>query len=226
MCGGPNSFATVAAIAAFTKGADWLDCSGICGGRTETAESRIGDESMKKQIVSVLLGVLLILAACGMEQASDNSTTPAGNSDLTAESDVATESADEISESPDVDTETEDEEMSAIELKINGESFTARLYDNETTRALLEQLPMTLSMSELNGNEKYCYLSDSLPTDAEVPDRIHSGDLMLFGSGCIVLFYKDFSTSYSYTPLGTLEDADGLADVLGRGSVEIEFCIK
>lgn len=197
---------------------------------------------MKKQIISVLLGILLILAACGMERDSDNGITPAGNADLAAESDATRESAngvretevqqntaagaDEISESPDVDTETEEEEMSAIELKINGESFTVRLYDNETTRALLEQLPMTLSMSELNGNEKYCYLSDSLPTDAEVPDRIHSGDLMLYGSGCIVLFYKDFSTSYSYTPLGALENADGLADVLGKGSVEIEFCIK
>lgn len=186
---------------------------------------------MKKQIISVLLGILLILAACGMEQDthSDNRGTSVEDVGQTAESDASTESADgltETEEQKNTATETEEEEMSAIELKINGESFTVRLYDNETTRALLEQLPMTLSMSELNGNEKYCYLSDSLPTDAEVPDRIHSGDLMLYGSGCIVLFYKDFSTSYSYTPLGALENADGLADVLGKGSVEIEFCIK
>jgi hypothetical protein len=46
---------------------------------------------------------------------------------------------------------------------------------------------------------------------------------MLYGSTCLVLFYKDFSTSYSYTKLGSIEDISGLTDALGGGSVQVTF---
>lgn len=118
----------------------------------------------------------------------------------------------------------EKEEMNeTIQVLVGEQTFTARLYDNETTRAFLEKLPMTLDMSELNGNEKYYYLDDSLPTQLLRPSEIHAGDIMLYGSDCVVLFYESFSTSYSYTPMGCLESAEGLAEALGRGSVQVTF---
>ncbi len=43
--------------------------------------------------------------------------------------------------------------------------FDVILEDNETTRVLIHKLPMAINMSELNGNEKYCYLSDRLPAE-------------------------------------------------------------
>ena len=110
-----------------------------------------------------------------------------------------------------------------IRITVGNQDFSAELYDNETTRAWLGQMPMTLEMSELNGNEKYHYFSESLPTNPERPDAIHTGDLMLYGQSCLVLFYKDFVTSYSYTPLGYMEDAAGLAQVLGNGNVIVSF---
>lgn len=42
-------------------------------------------------------------------------------------------------------------------------------------------------MSELNGNEKYNYLSHSLPSNEEQIGITESGDIMLYGSSCIVL---------------------------------------
>ena len=56
-------------------------------------------------------------------------------------------------------------------------------------------------MDELNGNEKYYFMPNALPTDPERPGEIHTGDFMLYGSDCLVLFYKNFSSSYSYTRL-------------------------
>ena len=44
---------------------------------------------------------------------------------------------------------------------------------------------------------------------------------MLFGSDCLVLFYESFSTSYSYTPLGAVENPQGLADALSSGSAQV-----
>lgn len=110
-----------------------------------------------------------------------------------------------------------------IRITVGDQDFSAELYDNETTRKWAGQMPMTLEMSELNGNEKYHYFSESLPTNPERPDAIHTGDLMLYGQSCLVLFYKDFVTSYSYTPLGYMEDATGLAQALGNGNVTVSF---
>ena len=49
---------------------------------------------------------------------------------------------------------------------------------------------------------------------------------MLYGDNCLVLFYESFSTSYSYTPIGYVENPDGLAVVLGSGDVQITFRMK
>lgn len=58
---------------------------------------------------------------------------------------------------------------------------------------------------------------------ASNPGSIQTGDLMLYGSSCLVLFYESFRTSYSYTRLGRVENPSGLASALGRGSVSVTF---
>lgn len=115
--------------------------------------------------------------------------------------------------------------MPQLKIEAGGQTFTATLLDNPTTRALLDRLPMTISMSELNGNEKYYYFPESLPTNSQRPGNIHVGDLMLYGSDCLVLFYESFSSGYSYTRLGTVDDPNGLAAALGSGSVKVIFQI-
>lgn len=108
-----------------------------------------------------------------------------------------------------------------ITLSAGGRRFEALLYDTPAADALWERLPMTVTMQELNGNEKYCDLPDALPANAVRPETIQAGDLMLFGSDCLVLFYQSFPTAYSYTPLGRLADPAGLAQALGGGSTEV-----
>ena len=78
-------------------------------------------------------------------------------------------------------------------------------------------------MNELNGNEKYFYLNKKLPTDAVSPDTVYKGDIMLFGSDCIVIFYKTFSTSYSYTKIGHIENSENLDTAVGNGSFAVKF---
>lgn len=82
---------------------------------------------------------------------------------------------------------------------------------------------MIVVMNDLNSNEKYGNLSSELPVNARRPETIRAGDLMLFGSDCIVLFYKSFSTSYSYTPIGRIADVTGLSEALGGGRVTVTF---
>lgn len=110
-----------------------------------------------------------------------------------------------------------------ITVRVGGRSFAATLEDNATARAFAALLPMTVTMNELNGNEKYHYLSENLPTDSYRPGTIRNGDLMLYGSNCLVLFYETFSSSYSYTRLGRLDNPSGLTAVLGRGNLTVTF---
>lgn len=110
-------------------------------------------------------------------------------------------------------------------ISVNGTSFAATLEDNEAARAFADLLPLTLDMNEMNGNEKYYYLDESLPTESYRPGTIRTGDLMLYGSSCVVLFYETFSSSYSYTRLGRIDNPKGLADVIGNGNVGVSFTI-
>jgi len=49
---------------------------------------------------------------------------------------------------------------------------------------------------------------------------------MLYGNNCLVLFYESFSTYYHYTPLGKIDNSDGLAEALGSSNVQIIFRVK
>jgi hypothetical protein len=84
-------------------------------------------------------------------------------------------------------------------------------------------LPLTLEMTELNGNEKYYDLPKRLPADASNPGTIQAGDVMLYGAETLVVFYKTFRTSYSYTRIGKVDDPSGLAAALGPGAVAVTF---
>lgn len=110
-----------------------------------------------------------------------------------------------------------------ITITVGSTAFAATLADNETARAFAAMLPMTIQMSELNGNEKYHYLSNSLPVSSYRPGTIHTGDLMLYGSTCVVLFYETFSSGYSYTRLGQVANPEGLAEALGNGDISVKF---
>ena len=113
-----------------------------------------------------------------------------------------------------------------ITVTVNGTSFDAVLADSETGRAFAELLPLTITMTELNNNEKYHYLDRSLPTNSYSPGTIEAGDILLYGSSCVVLFYETFSSSYSYTRIGKLTSADGLKAALGTGNVSVTFAKK
>lgn len=110
-----------------------------------------------------------------------------------------------------------------IKLNISQQEYTAVLEDNPATRQLMAKFPMTLEMEELNGNEKYYKFAESFPAADEDIGQIHAGDIMLFASHYVVIFYKDFPSQYRYTRLGHIDNPKGLAEALGSGKAVVSF---
>jgi hypothetical protein len=114
-------------------------------------------------------------------------------------------------------------EESRMWMTIGERRFAITLNDNATARAFAAQLPLTLDMAELNGNEKHGELQKALPTNAGRPGTIRNGDLMLYGADTLVVFYSTFNSMYSYTRIGRVDDTAGLAQALGPRSARITF---
>lgn len=115
------------------------------------------------------------------------------------------------------------QETPKIKITIGTTSFVATMYDNATAKAFVALLPITLTMNELNGNEKYNYLSGNLPNSPANPSTINNGDLMLYGQNCIVLFYETFTTSYSYTKIALIDNPASLKTALGSNNPTVTF---
>ena len=111
------------------------------------------------------------------------------------------------------------EVISSVKVVINNKEYILNLEDNETARSFIDLLPQEYSMNELNGNEKYIYLDSSLPTNSSNLKHINSGDVMLYGNNCLVIFYKSFDTNYSYTKIGHIDNLDNL----GNESIKAKF---
>lgn len=111
-------------------------------------------------------------------------------------------------------------------IKVGGKEFKASLVSNSTTSAFKAMLPLTIDMSDLNNNEKFFDFTSNLPVNASNPRTINSGDIMIWGSNTLVLFYKTFSTTYNYTRIGRIENPGGLSTALGTGHATVEFKIQ
>ena len=126
--------------------------------------------------------------------------------------------------SPETNQSIDNEEMTMdkVYININNKKLGIDLENNSTTSALIKLLPLELSMNDLNGNEKYVYLNESLPTNTYSPKHIEVGDVMLFGDNCLVIFYESFDTSYSYSKIGHINNLPSLDD----GNISISIDVK
>lgn len=161
--------------------------------------------SKKKSFVNacfILLGCTLLLMACGDKKHVNSKP--------------------ELTPEPTTDTALQD---TKVNITIGNKSFTATLYDNATTQAFIELLPITLDMKEMNGNEKFNFMEESMPTEERQPEQITTGDIMLYGSDCLVLFYQTFQTSYRYTSLGYITNPEELRNAVGTGDIAVTFSL-
>ncbi len=112
---------------------------------------------------------------------------------------------------------------SRVWMTVGERRMAVTLADTQAARAFAARLPLSLDMSDLNGNEKKVDLPTALPANPSRPGTIRNGDLLLYGANTVVLFYLTFDSPYAYTRLGRVENPDGLAQALGPRDVKVGF---
>lgn len=109
-------------------------------------------------------------------------------------------------------------EENVMKITINNEEYVINVENETLMEELFNSLPQTFTMTELNGNEKYYYLNSNMKNaNSEAVGQVQKGDVMLFGSDCLVIFYDSFETEFRYTKIGHI---DNLGD-LGSGNVDV-----
>lgn len=121
-----------------------------------------------------------------------------------------------------VQEEPVNEPVTKLKIEVGGHSFTATLEQNDATTALVDMLPLTISMSDYSGFEKVGSLGASLPT-SNAQTTTQEGDVVLYNGNQIVIFYG--SNSWSYTRLAHVDDLTGWAEALGNGDVTVTFSV-
>ena len=168
---------------------------------------------MRKMISMKQLTAALLIAALAITMLTSTACARAGSDSGSSGSKSGSKSVESASS----------KKTTTVTVKIRRKTFKAEIYKNKTTKKLLKKFPLKLTMEELNGNEKYKYLSFSLPTKEKKVKKIKAGDIMLYGDDCLVIFYKSFKTSYRYTKIGHITNTKGLKRAVGKGSVKVKF---
>ena len=133
----------------------------------------------------------------------------------------------EPSESQRVET-TERNVEKMLQMKIGGTAVRVNWENNrsvEALKALCENGPLVIQMSMYGGFEQVGPIGSRLPSD-DVQTTTAAGDIVLYSSNQIVVFYG--SNSWAYTRLGHITDRDaaGMAALLGNGNVTITISME
>jgi len=112
-----------------------------------------------------------------------------------------------------------------LNVEVSGSTFLATLEDNAAVDVFVEMMrngPVVIQLSDYSGFEKVGSLGTVLPAN-DRQTTTQAGDIVLYNSNQIVIFYG--SNSWSYTRLGRIDDLTGWQDALGNGDVTVSFSL-
>ena len=160
---------------------------------------------MRKRMMAVLLMMVLLLAGCG--NASPDESAAAEAVPVNQETETA-----------EVDT-TETEMENTMRLFIGETEAPVNWEENASVDALKELCPLTIQMSMYGGFEQVGPIGTAIPSE-DTQTTTAAGDIVLYNSNQIVVFYG--SNSWAYTRLGHIDlTQEEMRDLLANGDVSI-----
>ena len=123
--------------------------------------------------------------------------------------------------------ESKEEEEPMMQMKINDTPVTVAWENNESVSALKELAAdgLTIQMSMYGGFEQVGSIGQRLPS-SDVQTSTSSGDIVLYSSNQLVVFYG--SNSWAYTRLGHITDKtpEEMRTLLSNGDVTITLSVQ
>ena len=169
---------------------------------------------MKKLLTILLAITLILLTSCGNSNSTPTPTTDEPSTTITTPQD-------------DNSTTKEDEAANMkLTLKIDGIEVDVIWADNDSVRALknLAKDGLTINMSKYGGFEQVGSIGSTLPS-SDTRITTSPGDIVLYSSNQIVIFYD--SNTWSYTKLGHINlSKSELTDLLGDEDVVVTIDLK
>ena len=168
----------------------------------------------------------------GVTDSADQSSAEVGTVSEAAPADTASERAatddTAVQSEGKITTDTGAEEELTLKMTIAGTEVTVDWEDNASVEALRELCKngeLTIDMSMYGGFEQVGPIGTVLPSD-DVETTTSSGDIVLYSSDQLVVFYG--SNSWQYTRLGHITDSSGLSmeQLLGGGDVSVTLGLK
>ena len=168
-----------------------------------------------KKLLMILLAIMLIaLTSCGKSNSTPTLTTNEPSITITTPQD-------------DNQTTKEDETANMkLTLKIDGIEVDVIWSDNDSVKALknLAKDGLTINMSKYGGFGQVGSIGSTLPS-SDTRIATNPGDIVLYSSNQIVIFYD--SNTWSYTKLGHINlSKSELTNLLGGEDVVITFNLK
>ena len=126
------------------------------------------------------------------------------------------------------ETGTEEVKAKMLRMMIGNTAVAVEWENNESVEALKAQCenePLVIQMSMYGGFEQVGPIGSRLPSN-DAQTTTSAGDIVLYSSNQIVVFYG--SNSWAYTKLGhiTDQDASGMAGLLSNGNVTITISME
>lgn len=170
-----------------------------------------------KKLLTILLAIMLAaLTSCG--KSNNLPTQP-----------ITDESSTTITTPSDDNSTTKEEDETAnmkLTLKIGDTLVDVSWLDNESVNALkkLSKDGLTINMNKYGGFEQVGSIGSSLPSN-DTRITASAGDIVLYSSNQIVIFYD--SNTWAYTKLGHINlSKSELTDLLGDEDVVITLNLK
>lgn len=170
-----------------------------------------------KKLLTILLAIMLAtLTSCG--KSNNLPTQP-----------ITDEPSTTITTPSDDNSTTEEEDETAnmkLTLKIGDTLVDVSWLDNESVNALkkLSKDGLTINMNKYGGFEQVGSIGSSLPSN-DTRITASAGDIVLYSSNQIVIFYD--SNTWAYTKLGHINlSKSELTDLLGDEDVVITLNLK
>ena len=187
--------------------------------------------------MALVLGLIFSLSACGSARAASGPQTGPGAQTAETAAETAAETkdaemtspgAETISEQKTDNTVAEEVQKTMLQMKIGETKVSVSWEDNDSVAALKElckDAPLTIQMSMYGGFEQVGSIGTRLPSN-DAQTTTSAGDIVLYSSNQVVVFYG--SNSWAYTRLGhiTDQDAAGMASLLSNGNVTITISME